>query len=418
MKDFSSITLNRYISFFISCAIIIFALPGQSMGFCAFTEPILATTGLSRNMFSIIYMCSTILGCFGVLISSKLVDRFGIKRSLLITLPLWICTLICFGSCSRFHSLVQNIIPDTIFYVIFFTSLIFILRFLGQNMLPLLGRMQIVRIFTNKQGLAIASCGLFVSICNGITPSFMRWLTPGNDWQHTFCILSISGIALFMVVLVFLKNNHVATVQTNSNLKPNELHITFYSRKNLLKMPVFWCITSALCLNAFIGSGTVVHIVDIFREKNVSESIALSSYIPLCIVTTIAGFIFGKLVDCNYIKLSILLMFLAQFLGLTGITLAEYKVCIILYIVSIGSTWGGYGVLLTAAWSKIFGQQHIGNILGLVYFLATITGAISVPLMSFFKYIFGSYSILLTVIRLIIIACAIFCIQKFPKKII
>ncbi len=418
MKDYTQTTSNKYLSFLISCMIIIFALPGQSMGFCAFTEPILRTTGLSRNMFSMIYMYATMLGCCGVLIGGPLIDRLGIKRSLLLTLPIWTLTLLCFGICDRVEELATKFFSTQYFHIIFFITLICFLRLLGQNVLPLLGRVQIVRIFNKKQGLAIASCGFFVSICNGITPTFMNWLAQNDDWQHAFRILSLSGIILFFIVVFFLTEPPIYTIESKTNIPAKkEIRLEFSSKKELLKMPIFWCITFALCLNAFIGSGTVVHIVDIFREKNVSESIALGSYIPLCIATTIAGFIFGKLTDLNQIKLCIILMFLSQFLGLTGLSLIEYKFFIGLYIISIGGTWGGYGVLLTAAWSKIFGPKHIGNILGLVYFLATIIGAISVPLMSIFKHIFGSYFVLLNIIRVIIISCIIFCLLKFPKNI-
>lgn len=387
------------------------------MGFCAFTEPILYTTGMSRNMFSTIYMCSTILGCCGILISGKLIDHFGIQRSLIITLPIWILTLFIFGLYTPIFDLIKKFVPISVFQIVFFTIIISFLRLLGQNVLPLLGRVQIVRTFSNKQGRAIASYGLLVSLCNGIVPSVMKWLSSNNDWERAFRILSLSSIIVFLVMLIFIKKEDAIASRYEISVQKKIEHnyLNFSSKKELLKMPIFWCIISTLCINAFIGTGTAVHIVDIFREKGVSENIALKSYIPLCMATIISGFIFGKLIDTAKIKFSILLMFLLQFLGLTGLMLAQYFFFIILYMISIGATWGGYGVLLTASWTRIFGQKHIGEILGIVYFLSAITGAMSVPLMSIFKNEFGTYSTLLNIIRLIVIMCAIFCLFKFPK---
>lgn len=418
MKSYWADSFSRYLAFFISCTVIIFALPGQSMGFCAFTEPILKTTGLSRNIFSMIYMGSTMLGCCGVLFSGPLIDRLGVRRSLLCTLPIWTLTLLIFGLCDNIRGLVNEMIPLKWFYILFFTVLIFILRLLGQNILPLLGRLEVIQAFSNRQGLAIAFCVFIVSFCNGITPACMNLLAQNDDWQHAFRTLSISGAVLFFVVLLLLPKELTGTIEQKSN-QPGpgapKSSFKFRSRFELIKMPIFWCIVPALCLNAFIGSGTVVHIVDIFRERGASESLALNSYIPLCVSTIISGFIFGKLLDLGHIKICIMLMFLSQFLGLTGLAHVEHKFFIMLYIICIGGTWGGYGVLLTAVWPKLFDQKYIGTILGLVYFLATIIGAISVPLMSTFKQFFGSYFVLLGIIRGIIIICAIFCALKFPK---
>ncbi|MDE6432139.1 MAG: MFS transporter [Opitutales bacterium] len=411
-------TSSKCISFAICCLVIILSLPGQSMGFCAFTEPILQTTGLSRNLFSTIYMCATMLGCCGVLVSGPLIDRLGVKKSLIFTLPIWTLTLLMFGMCDKLKITLGSTLSNNVFFTLFFTSSIFMLRLLGQNILPLLGRLEVVRIFPEHQGLAIASCVFFVSICNGITPAFMNWLAQNNDWQHAFRTLSFSGAILFFVVVFFLTEEPIYDIKHDESHEKNDryIHLEFHSRTALLKTSIFWCITSALCLNAFIGSGTVVHIVDIFRERNVSASAALNSYIPLSIATVTAGFIFGKLVDLNRLKTCLILMFLSQFFGLTGLSHVEYRSSIILYIICIGGTWGGYGVLLTTAWSKIFDQKHIGNILGLVYFLSATVGALSVPLMSLFKYFFGSYFVLLNIIRVVIILCIIFCILKFPKQ--
>lgn len=408
---------SDYLSFLISCLVVIFALPGQSMGFCAFTEPILSTTGLSRNIFSMIYMCSTMLGCCGVLVSGPLIDRLGVKRALILTLPIWTATLLVFGSCDFIKNSIGTALTSEVFYILFFTASIFMLRFLGQNILPLLGRLQVIRIFPSRQGLAIASCVFLVSFCNGLTPAFMNLLAKNDDWQHAFRMLSISGMFLFFVVIFFLKEKPAYSIEHTKNPSQNDNYtrLEFKSRTALLKMPIFWCIASALCLNAFIGSGTVVHIVDIFRERGIPESVALGSYIPTCIATIIAGFMFGKLLDLNHIKTCLILMFLSQFFGLAGLSHAEYRFFIAMYVVCIGITWGGYGVLLTAVWPKIFDQKHIGKILSLIYFLATIIGAVSVPLMSIFKHLFGSYFVLLSIIELIILSCIAFCLLKFPR---
>ncbi|MDR2720984.1 MAG: hypothetical protein LBB15_01695, partial [Puniceicoccales bacterium] len=101
--------IESCIIFAISCIVIIFALPGQSMGFCAFTEPILRMTDMSRTTFSVIYMIATIFGGYGVLVSGKLIDRLGTKRSLMVALPIWMLTLFSLGNYSLMHGVWQNL---------------------------------------------------------------------------------------------------------------------------------------------------------------------------------------------------------------------------------------------------------------------------------------------------------------------
>ncbi|MDR0715743.1 MAG: MFS transporter [Puniceicoccales bacterium] len=407
--------VKNYAIFAIVCALVICSLPGQSMGFCAFTEPILRTTGLSRTTFSIIYMAATILGGCGILVSGKLIDYFGIRKSLLLALPLWALTLFCFGSCFALYELVHYAISWENFSAVFFLICLSMMRFLGQNVLPLLGRMQIVRTFSGSEGFAIAIYGFFVSSSRGFVPQTMRSLAKHDNWEHALRVLSLSGLALFFLILFFWHDrSEVEPVQPPLKKKVQCKQLPFVSKGQLLKTPVFWCIASALCMNEFIGTGTAIHIVDIFRERGIPENIALGSYVPLSIATVIAGFFFGKLMDLGKIKANILLMFLAQFFGLLGLDFSQDYGCVMLYALSMGTTWGAHRVLLVAAWSKIFGQEHIGEIYGIVYFLSTIAGAISVPLMSLFRHQFGSYFPLMYILQFVIILCTILCRRLFP----
>jgi MFS family permease len=360
-------------------------------------------------------MTATILGGLGILISGKLIDYFGIRKSLLLALPLWVLTLLSFGSYSSMFKVVQNFLSREVFCIVFLTGCISMLRLLGQNVLPLLGRMQIVRTFSSREGFTIAIYGTFVASTRGIIPLLMKLLSRNDDWEHAFRVLSFTGLILLLLVFFFFHDRSEVNPIPCQPKKNKCIQIPFASKRQILRTPVFWCIASALCLNEFIGTGTAIHIVDIFRERGISENIALGTYIPLSIFSVISGFPFGKLVDLGKIKLTILLMFLTQFLGLVGLNFAQNWGCTMLYAAAIGSAWGAHRVLLIVSWSKIFGQERIGEILGIVYFLSTITGAVSVPLMSLLKHQFGTYFVLIHILQLIIISCAIFCIKKFPK---
>jgi MFS family permease len=100
-----SIPANRYLkfSFCLSYFLIIFGLPGQSVSIRAITDSILGSTGLSRKIFSIFYICSTITECVLVLPGGFFVDKIGIRRTMFVALTF--CALI-FLRCgtSNFHA--------------------------------------------------------------------------------------------------------------------------------------------------------------------------------------------------------------------------------------------------------------------------------------------------------------------------
>jgi hypothetical protein len=84
-------------------------------------------------------------------------------------------------------------------------------------------------------------------------------------------------------------------------------------------------------------------------------------------------------------------MLLLQLFGLAGLETTGSVLGFWTYVVCIGSTWGGYGVLMATALAKVFRGKNLGTILGMAHALASVSGAIGVPLMSFSRGNLGSY---------------------------
>jgi hypothetical protein len=283
-------------------------------------------------------------------------------------------------------------------------------------MLPMLGRIQLVKVFSGKQGMAIAMGGVFVAIFSGLSPRIMHFLSDGNGWQNAYVTLSAVALIAFAVFFVLFVD-----VGQTTGVGPGKQRVGLkkawedISKKKLLKMPIFWCIMLPVCINSFIGSGSMVHIADIFEENGRSADIARDSCFYYCCISPLAGIFFGKLVDSNKIKHGILTMLGMQFFALIGLELSKNIFGIFMYALCIGCTWGGYGVLKTAAWSKIFGEKNIGSILGLIYFCSAVVGAVSVSMMSFSREFFGSYFHLMHAIGVVILVIMAFVIKYFPR---
>lgn len=399
--------------FFLSCFLVIFGFPGQSVGISAVTDAILQSTGISRSLFSVIYTSATVTGCCLVLISGSLVDRFGIRRVTLASLTIWTAVFFILSEDEFLYKTVfARILSRSAYFAAFLYLCLSTLRFFGQNMLPMLGRMRIVKKFNERQSVAIALNGVFVTISSGVCPRIMRFLSRGGDWQNAYKVLSVVSLAvLFVFFFLFHDGETKIRKQMDGVPKLPSLGV----RRKLVKMPVFWCIMGTLCINAFIGSGSMVHVVDIFRENGIGAGLAINSGLYLSCVSIPVGFVFGKKLDKNRIKSCILLLLSVQFFGLVGLETSGNSLGFWMYVVCIGASWGGYGILKTVSWAKMFGEKNLGAILGVVYFSSAIVGAMSVSLMSFSREYLGSYFHMVHLVECAILITAVFVVRKFPK---
>lgn len=412
-------TRKKLVVFIMACFLSVFGFAGQSAGIAGITDAILATTGLSRNIFSMIYMISMLVGGCFVLFGGSVVDRIGVRRSAIYVLFLWTMVL-SFMACS--FVLFRNIFSAFVDQQSYFIVVLFIglsaLRFLGKNMMPLIGRMQVVSTFATNKGIAVAVSGVCVSIMTGLAPSVMYRLSGDFQWQVAYGVLSIiSIVAVLLFVRYFYpidcKNDNSDDRAANTSNDSGKV----FSRRYLLCQLKFWCVASVIIMNSFIGGGLAVHIVDIFAEKEVACEIAIRSYFYLSIATIISHMIFGRVFDKRGVKNCIIVMLCLQLFGLIGLNNVNYFFGLSVYVVCIGATWGAYNALLTAAWHKLFGAQNMGTILGLVCFMSTIVSSFSVPLMSFSKSIFGSYFVLIHCVIGVIALLIVFTVWKFPKDV-
>jgi hypothetical protein len=323
------------------------------------------------------------------------VDKFGIRRTTLAALLLWAAVFLAVGNGDFLRrNLLGGRVKCATFYAAFLYINLSLMRFLGQNMLPMQGRLQIVKSFSKNQGIAIGIEGMFVAIGTGFAPRIMRFLSANGGWERAYGRL-FTVAAAAVVVFYFLfkdggggnRNGWKRNAATGSSARVRG----GISKVKLLKMPMFWCLMLPLCFNAFIGTGTTVHITDIFREIGAEEHLAINSYAYLCAISVASGIAFGRQLDSNRIKLCILAQLSLQLLGLMGLEFSKNIFGFALYVFCIGCSWGGYNILRTAAWSKIFGAKNIGDILGLVYFCSATVGAVSASLMSYCMGLTGSY---------------------------
>lgn len=413
---------NKYvplaISFGLSCFLIIFGLPGQSVAIGAITDSILANTGLSRNVFSMLYSCSTITGCFLLLPGGFLLDKIGIRRTTLFALL--VCTMIFFalGNTQFLCAKVSN--SPTIRLWVTAAFLYFnlsVLRCFGPNMFPMLGRMQIAKAFGGAPGIAVGLSGALFSIATGYWPSIMRFLAKNENWQNAYKTLGITGCVVLVVFsMLFHDIQPEPTTLAKNPMKPSK-YSGITSQKEFLRLPIFWGLMSILCLTSFIGTGVTVHICDIFQKNGIDPSIAIKSYRYMGYGIVFAGLLFGHQIDKNRVKTCLLMLLFSQFFGLVGLKIAHTTFGLVIYVVGTGCFWGGYGITRQVVWSKIFKGRDMGTVLSVAYCTSTVAGAMGVSVLSFAETLGGSYFYLIYGVESMLLAMIFLTIGKFPKAV-
>ena len=122
--------IGKLVAFAMSCFLIIFGFPGQSVGISALTESILDTTGMSRNLYSTIYMISMLVAGILSLVGGVLIGKIGIKRSVMFSLFIWTIVLALLGwSNSLYDSIFVGIFNKKTYFIVVFSLALPLLRF-------------------------------------------------------------------------------------------------------------------------------------------------------------------------------------------------------------------------------------------------------------------------------------------------
>ena len=414
--------IGKLVAFAMSCFLIIFGFPGQSVGISALTESILDTTGISRNLFSTIYMISMFIAGILSLMGGVLIGKIGIKKSVMVTLLLWTTVLALLGwSASFYDSIFVGILNKKTYFIVVFSLALPLLRFFAKSMMIMLGRIQIMEIFHKNYGMAFAIVGVAMSIIAGLAPRIMHNLSSGGLWCDAYSSLATFSVFSFFIFLFFFPNTSSRKFTDgklnfveDKNLGSSNINDRFHILK-LLKQRIFWCLTLPIIIQASILGGIAIHVVDIFDEKGLNPSTARGSYLYMSCCVIAANFVFGKIFSKRTLKSCILAMLFFQLCGLIGLNMVSTKTGFVAYILCMGFAWGAYNITISAAFSEVFGHKNISNILGIVYSLLMIIEAGSIPLMSISRTLMGSYFIFIKFIILMIISSIIFVSLNFPR---
>jgi MFS family permease len=364
--------------------------PGQTYSISVFIKVYLEEFEYSSTMISTAYSVATIISGTMLVFMGKAIDKFGIRKVLLVV-PIML------GLTAFYNSFVSSI------YMIF-VGFIF-LRYFGQGSMTLIPNTLVPQWFKKKRAFALSIAGLGGLVAMLLVPSFNLWMISQIGWQNAWRIWSLILIIGFIpIVFMFAANkpedldmtieNDMDTTEQSIAEALIELDKDSFSLSEAIKVKEFWIVGMINMIPAMFSTGLAFHFFTIMELRSISSEAAAVILGLMALPAFIMPFISKLVVDKYPVKyilsttffMTILSMVFLMF-GVNNVTLA------IIFILFYGLGIAVQTLSTNVLWPNYFGRKHLGSIQGAAIVFMVVGSALG-PLPFGIAYdITGGYNI-------------------------
>lgn len=335
--------------------------PGQSYSISVFIKVYLEEFDLSSTHISTAYSIATLMSGSLLVFMGKAVDRFGVRKMLVIV-------TIMLGLTTFFNSFVSSI------YMMFFGF--FLLRYFGQGSMTLIPSTLIPQWFEKRRAFAfsLASVGGLVAML--LVPSLNLWMISNIGWENSWRVWGLILIVGFVPIVLFFTSNKPEDVgmtiendapSSKENIKSAlvEMEKTSFSLKDAVKTKEFWIVGMISMIPAMFSTGIAIHIFPIMSLRGIDEKTAAIILGLMALPAFIMPFVSKLVVDRYPVKrilsttltMTIISMLYLMF-GVTNMSTA------ILFILFYGLAVAFQTLTTNVFWPNYFGRKHLGSIRG------------------------------------------------------
>lgn len=374
---------------------------GQTYGVSVFNPSLLKSLGISLTALSGAYMVSTLLASLFQPYIGSLMDRFGIKNTM-------IAVVILLGGACIFFAQVESIVTLLLGF--------FFLRLLGQGGLSLLSGNIAAMWFREKLGTVTGIISSGYSVSMAFIPAFFLYLINLKGWRTAYTWLGFL-VWLIMLPLLFLifknKPEDVGQVLDGGGQQETEItdqqaaNIYSFTVKEARKTPAYWVMMINAALWAMIITAVFFNLLAIFNDLGISPAVAAATYTTYAASSLITQLLLGPVANRGPLQYMILacMAFLAA--GIAVLTFSVSPILAHTYAVLIGISTGLLSVVGGTIFARYYGQKNLGKLRGGVL-TAQVAGSSLGPFITGLIYdITGSFQISLWVFVAILVPAAL-----------
>ena len=239
--------------------------------------------------------------------------------------------------------------------------IVFLLRFLGQGMLPHISSVSMSRWFVSQRGKALAISNTGYALGEALLPVLFTVLMLSYRWQHLWIFASVFCFLMVPLIWVLLKNERTPQSLAKEVIAFGMLGKS-WSRKEVIRHPLFWFMLPALigpsaCTTSFFFQQVY------FAEIKGWTHLQLVALFPIyTLVAIIFNLVSGWALDkfgldriIPFYQIPLVFAFILFYFVSTQLGLA-------LGLCFLAISAGANSTLPTAFWAEYYGTKFLGTI--------------------------------------------------------
>jgi MFS family permease len=363
-------------------------LPGRTHGLGMITERLLddPAFGIDRVAYSDINLWATLLGGLFCLPCGWLIDRFGLRTTLTVTVAALAAVVLWMTKLSG---------STPLFVAILLT------RGFGQSALSVISITMVGKWFRGRVSIPMGVYSFLMSI--GFAAAF-RAAAPMKDadWRVLWTDIGWALVGFLVIAALFTRDPQEDERRRDS-VEPTG---TGFTLQQAMQTPAFWLFGLSISIIALIGSGISLFNESVLKQQGFSNEI----YYQL----SQAGFLIGLATQVPvgfagyYLRLN----------WLQGVGLALLGACLMwlpsihterevwIYAVGTGVSGGITTVLFFTVWSQAYGRKHLGQIQAVAQMLTVLFSALGPKLFAETFARTGSYTLIFQSLAMIVLGLA------------
>jgi MFS family permease len=337
-------------------------LPGRTQGLGLITEPLLSDLHLDRVTYATVNLWATLIGAIFCLPGGRLLDRYGSRIVLTVTVLFLGATVVSMGS---LHGIAALSIAITL------------TRGFGQSALSVVSLALVGKWFGRRLNVAMGVYALLVGI--GFIAAFpsVGAAILKYGWRPTWA--SVGWVLLVAVApiswLIVRNRPEDRGLELDGiaeqDAKPNDLTVW-----DALRSPAFWIFALSSSLFGLVYSGISLFNESILVERGFNASV----YHDVLVISTMLGLLanFGGGYLATKMPIQRLTAFgMAALAGaLLLLPMVKTYTHVMIYGAIMGIAGGVVTVVFFSVWGLAFGRAHLGRIQGCAQMMTVFASAV------------------------------------------
>jgi MFS family permease len=237
---------------------------------------------------------------------------------------------------------------------------IFVLRLFGQGMMTHIAFTAMGRWYSARRGRAVSIAAIGVTVGEACFPLLFVSFAGVAGWRSTWFMAA--GALVFVAAPLILGLMRVERAPRSSDPPPRASHVRNWSRREVVRDPLFYLMLMAVLAPPFIGTTIFFHQVHLVEIRGWSLQLFAASFTVMAAAMIFFAIIAGYLVD-RFSALRLLPTYLLPLAAACMVLGAfEQQWSAFVFMLLLGVSYGIATTLLGALWPEMYGIAHLGAI--------------------------------------------------------